>query len=122
MRLGRPADLAAALRQRRPPGPGSGPLLLAGDGALRHRLLIWEEAARSGLPLAPPQTELVAPPVLTLARLAVARLAAGGGVDPRLVLPSYLREADVRINWESRYETPAPKVAGAAVAATGGKP
>jgi tRNA threonylcarbamoyladenosine biosynthesis protein TsaB len=117
MRLGGPSDLVEAL-SRRPP---AGPLLLAGDGALRHRPLIREEAARAGLPLAPPQTELVAPPVLTLSRLAVARLAAGGGVDPRLVLPCYLREADVRINWESRHEAPGPAVAGAPVAATGGK-
>jgi hypothetical protein len=42
------------------------------------------------------------PPPGVLAALVLARAAAGESTDGRAVLPRYLRDADTRINWETR--------------------
>lgn len=96
-----PDDLAARLE-----GVDE-PVLLVGDGALRYRDLL-ESAPTSGPPAAGAPTRHVAgpllahPPVAVLARLGLARLAAGAVHDPGGVSPRYLRPADARINWEQR--------------------
>ncbi|MGD0982248.1 MAG: tRNA (adenosine(37)-N6)-threonylcarbamoyltransferase complex dimerization subunit type 1 TsaB [Acidimicrobiales bacterium] len=96
IRVGTPAALAdelAALAE------GSRPVLLVGDGAIRHGDLL----AR-GLVPAPVLggTELAAPPVASLAVLAFSAMEGGLGCDPAAVRPLYGREADARINWSSR--------------------
>jgi tRNA threonylcarbamoyladenosine biosynthesis protein TsaB len=50
--------------------------------------------------------ELSVPPVASLALGGLAVLAAGGGVDPADVEPTYLRDADVRIHWTTRHDAP----------------
>jgi tRNA threonylcarbamoyladenosine biosynthesis protein TsaB len=86
------------------------PVLAVGDGARRYRHLF---EAVPGLTLAGPAS----PPVTVLAVLAVARAAAGGVVDGATLVPSYLRQADARINWEQRI-APRPSTG----AATGDAP
>ena len=61
------------------------PLLVVGDGALRHQ----KELAASA-------------PVASLVVLAMAAMGAGRVFDPAEVAPLYGREADARINWSSR--------------------
>jgi tRNA threonylcarbamoyladenosine biosynthesis protein TsaB len=75
------------------------PVTVVGDGALRYADLLgphrsvdldWAES-------------LAAPPPLVLARLAVARLAAGAApVSATELVPDYRRAADAKINWEQR--------------------
>jgi tRNA threonylcarbamoyladenosine biosynthesis protein TsaB len=91
----RPAELAA-LAAREPD------TLAIGDGARRYR---EELAGVSGLVLAGPTRSAPEPAVLVA--LARARLAGGavpGSADA--LVPCYLREADVRINWASRARVP----------------
>ena len=95
IRVGAPAELQAELTAL---GESAGPVLLVGDGALRHRELFERARARAffGGP------ELAAPPVASLAVLAMAAMKAGNCCDPADVRPHYGREADARINWTSR--------------------
>jgi tRNA threonylcarbamoyladenosine biosynthesis protein TsaB len=73
------------------------PFVLAGDGARRYRSTLGAlpGAVVAGRPLD-------FPPPGVLAVLALPRVAAGEGRDPGAVLPRYLRDADTRINWETR--------------------
>ena len=72
------------------------PCLCVGDGALRYASLL-EEAGAQVAGAAPG-----APDVAVLAALGVRRAGAGDGVDASALEARYLREADVRINWEQR--------------------
>ena len=77
---------------------GSGPpVVLAGDGARRYAEVF---ATLAGTVLLGDQWP--APPAGVLARLGVARLSVGAGVDPGALSPRYLRAADTRINWQTR--------------------
>lgn len=89
--LWQPAALAHSLSRERES------LVLVGDGALRYRDL-FEKV--DGVRLA--SADLASPPVGVLASLAVSRLAEGEGGGAETLAPLYLREADVRINWEER--------------------
>jgi len=93
VRVGSPAELAAELEAL------AGPVLLVGDGALRHRA---ELAGRGLSPQTFGGTELAAPPVASLVVLAVKAMKEGIFSDPAAVRPLYGREADARINWSSR--------------------
>jgi hypothetical protein len=77
-------------------------VLACGDGALRYRdLLETERVSVAGLALA-------ALDPVALVSLSAARLE--GGATPSTatdVVPVYLREADVRINWVQRAPQPA---------------
>jgi len=71
--------------------PGlAGRVAFVGDGAHRFRARI--EAGRSDAIFPPVEPWLAA----TLGRLATARLAAGGGIAPEALRPSYVRGADIR--------------------------
>jgi tRNA threonylcarbamoyladenosine biosynthesis protein TsaB len=101
LRVGTPAELAGELvshRRSGAPKPGAS-VLLVGDGALRYR----KELA-DGLDPAPfiGGTALAAPPVTSLAVLAIAAMMDGRTSDPAAVGPLYGRQADARINWSSR--------------------
>ena len=93
--FGTPEQLAGLL-----PTVG-GPLVLVGDGALRYASVLSPEQAT-----AVAGVELASPPVASLAVLAVEELRAGRVIDPIVVLPVYLREADARINWTTRHDAP----------------
>jgi tRNA threonylcarbamoyladenosine biosynthesis protein TsaB len=99
VRVGAPAELATELAGLAGLAEGVGPVLLVGDGALRHRELL----KRAMVP-APVfgGTALAAPPVASLAVLAIAAMKDGRCCDPASVRPFYGREADARINWSSR--------------------
>jgi hypothetical protein len=75
------------------------PLLVVGDGALRHQK---ELAASAPAGTVFGGTELAAAPVASLVVLAMAAMGAGRVFDPAEVAPLYGREADARINWSSR--------------------
>ena len=95
-------------------GPGS--VLVVGDGALRYlRELSDDTALDLGW-----AASLAAPPPVVLARLAVARLAAGAtAAAPAEIVPDYRRPADARINWEQRPErTERPESSGVPDTAT----
>lgn len=96
---GSPEALAAALGAMAPP------LLLVGDGAIRHGAELTERLAATGC-VAPEIAgdELAAPPVDVLARVGFAAAERGEGGDPFALEPAYLREADVRINWTTRHD------------------
>jgi tRNA threonylcarbamoyladenosine biosynthesis protein TsaB len=99
--LGTAGDLAAdiAVRLTGLDAAGARPLLFVGDGALRHR----DQLAGSLRPRPSfAGTELAAPPVSSLAVLAIQSMANGSSLDPADVRPLYGREADARINWSSR--------------------
>ena len=96
-RVGAPGELAAELAALA--AEGAGPVLLVGDGALFHRGLL--EGATTPAPVfAGP--ELAAPPVASLAVLAIAAMRNGTCCDPAEVGALYGREADARINWTTR--------------------
>jgi tRNA threonylcarbamoyladenosine biosynthesis protein TsaB len=78
------------------------PVLACGDGALRYRdLLETERVSVAGLALA-------ALDPVALVSLSAARLEGGATLsDATDVVPVYLREADVRINWVQRAPQPA---------------
>lgn len=103
MRHGSPDALVSDLAALAASAQQDGPLLLAGDGALR-----FAEALMAALPaqVVIAGAELANPPVGSLALEGLRRLAAGGGVDPLEIRPVYLREADVRINWTTRHDAP----------------
>ncbi len=90
-----PAELAAWVEEL----GAAGPVLVVGDGAVRHLdLLVARPGADLGL-----AAELTAPPPAVLARLAARRLAAGARPVPAAdVVPDYRRHADARIHWEER--------------------
>jgi tRNA threonylcarbamoyladenosine biosynthesis protein TsaB len=73
------------------------PFVLAGDGASRYRATL---GAVPGALVAGPALDF--PPPAVLATMALSRAAAGQGEDSAAVLPRYLRDADTRINWETR--------------------
>jgi tRNA threonylcarbamoyladenosine biosynthesis protein TsaB len=90
-RLTSPPSLARSLEA------SEEPLVLAGDGATRY-----EEDFR-GLDRATFAAPAFSyPEVGTLADLGTRRLRAGMGVDASALTALYMREADVRINWEQR--------------------
>ncbi len=93
VRLGSPGELAAELEALRPP------VVLVGDGALRHRA---ELAGSESGEVVFAGVELAAAPVASLVVLAIARMSKGNLCDPAEVRPLYGREADARINWSSR--------------------
>ena len=102
VRVGSPTELAtelAGLAGLAGLAVGVGPVLFVGDGALRHRELL--ERALVPAPVFG-GTELAAPPVASLAVLALAAMKDGRCCDPAAVRPFYGREADARINWSSR--------------------
>jgi tRNA threonylcarbamoyladenosine biosynthesis protein TsaB len=99
VRVGAPAELATELAGLAGLAEGVGPVLLVGDGALRHRELL--ERAMVPAPVFG-GTALAAPPVASLAVLAIAAMKDGRCCDPASVRPFYGREADARINWSSR--------------------
>jgi tRNA threonylcarbamoyladenosine biosynthesis protein TsaB len=84
VRVGTPAELAAELARL---AEGVGPVLLVGD---------LEPAPFFG------GAELAAPPVASLAVVAIAAMKNGRCCDPATVRPLYGRDADARINWSSR--------------------
>ena len=73
------------------------PFVLAGNGARRYRSTL---GAVPGAVVAGAVLDFPRPGVL--ATLAVAKVAAGETQDAASVLPRYLRDADTRINWETR--------------------
>jgi len=100
-RVGSPVELVAEISVELPKlgDAGTQPVLLVGDGALRYRELLsgaFEMAPVFG------GAELAAPPVTSLAVLAIDSMRAGRFSDPASVRPLYGREADARINWSSR--------------------
>ena len=99
VRVGAPAELATELAGLPGLAEGVGPVLLIGDGALRHRELL--ERAMVPAPVFG-GTALAAPPVASLAVLAIAAMKDGRCCDPATVRPLYGRDADARINWSSR--------------------
>lgn len=99
VRVGSPTELATELAGLAGLVVGLGPVLFVGDGALRHRELL--ERALVPAPVFG-GTELAAPPVASLAVLAIAAMKDGRCCDPAAVRPFYGREADARINWSSR--------------------
>jgi tRNA threonylcarbamoyladenosine biosynthesis protein TsaB len=102
VRVGSPTELAtelAGLAGLAGLAVGVGPVLFVGDGALRHRELL--ERALVPAPVFG-GTELAAPPVASLAVLAIVAMKDGRCCDPAAVRPFYGREADARINWSSR--------------------
>ena len=84
-----PVDLAAVLG-----GLGGAPVWAVGDGALRYAAFL--EIVPGIRPVAEPSF----PPPTALLGLALARLEAGETpVEPRCVVPLYMREADARSNF-----------------------
>ncbi len=81
-------------------GQVEGPLLVAGDGAVRYESLF----RRAGAQVRVCGEELAAPPVEQLAKLAWAQSAGGRTSEPAAVTACYLRDADARINWSTREE------------------
>ncbi len=101
--LGTPAELAAELASAELSSPGAGGVLptLVGDGAVRYRQELVELSGRD-LRVA---AGLQFPPAAVLAELGVGALVAGAGSvggAPNQVMPMYMREADVAINWQTR--------------------
>jgi len=68
----------------------SGPAAFVGDGAERFRARI--EARQPGAVFPVGEPWLAVP----LGRIAVARIAAGGGIAPEALRPAYIRPADIR--------------------------
>lgn len=101
--LSTPRDLARSLACS---DMGGRSVIMVGDGALRYQKILSPAAGDSvgrGAELRFASSDLKWPPVGVLARLGTARLASGCGADPSAVRALYLRDADVRINWEQRF-------------------
>jgi tRNA threonylcarbamoyladenosine biosynthesis protein TsaB len=80
--------------------------LLVGDGALRYR----EELAAGGpAEIAFGGEEFAAPDPVALGHVTRERLHRGEVCDAFALMPRYLRQADVSINWEQRDTVPAPE-------------
>ena len=94
--LSTPEELAAELADVTGPD-ASAPVVCVGDGALRHGAVLSQVP---GVRLGPAAFAHPDPAVLAL--VGVARLASGDHIDASAVVARYLREADVRINWEQR--------------------
>jgi tRNA threonylcarbamoyladenosine biosynthesis protein TsaB len=111
IRLGTVEELADEIA-----GGGDRPLLIVGDGARRHGAAICDAVtARGGRAPRLAGDALGAPPVASLADLALLRFDAGLRTTAVDVAPVYLRAPDTRINWASR-----PVAPGGAAAARGG--
>jgi tRNA threonylcarbamoyladenosine biosynthesis protein TsaB len=95
---GKPEALVAALRERH----GEDRVVLAGDGALRYADLLAAELPN--VVVASPA--LASAPVASLGMLGVRQLVAGKAGTPAGITPVYLRDADVRINWTTRHDSP----------------
>ncbi len=95
---GPPETLVAEIARVARPGAA---VLLAGEGALRYSGALTGGAGRSWR-LA--NEDMAAPSVASVAMLAVAALERGDVVTPSELVPCYLREADVRINWSTRHD------------------
>jgi len=80
------------------------PMVLAGDGARRYRAILG--AVPGAICVG---ESLDFPPPGVLASLVLAKAAAGETADAATVLPHYLREAETRINWETRAPRPGPE-------------
>jgi tRNA threonylcarbamoyladenosine biosynthesis protein TsaB len=93
--LASPGELAAALAAL------GRPCVVVGDGAVRHADLL---GAIDGVELA--GEGFAHPPVPALAALGRDRVAAGAVQEEAKVTARYLRQADVRINWETRQTRP----------------
>ena len=91
-----PEELAGALGELTRQ-PHAAQVLCVGDGALRHAAAL---SAVPGVQVGPAAYAHPDPAVLALA--GVARHAAGDHMEAAAVVARYLREADVRINWEQR--------------------
>jgi tRNA threonylcarbamoyl adenosine modification protein YeaZ len=103
---GSPQELVEVLRQRY----GDSPVLVAGDGALRYADLL--SSCSAGVTVAPAEVANAA--VGSLAMRGVGQLLAGQGVGAAELVPVYLREADVRISWTTRHDSPRHEVASGA--------
>ncbi|HUZ20115.1 MAG TPA: tRNA (adenosine(37)-N6)-threonylcarbamoyltransferase complex dimerization subunit type 1 TsaB [Acidimicrobiales bacterium] len=110
--LDTPGALAGSLARR------DAATLLVGDGARRHAAQLL---AGGGGRLQVAGDELGAPPVVSLADLAVLRLEAGDAADPLAVRPVYLRPVDARINWSTRHGAAAPRAGDPAHSAAAGE-
>jgi len=86
-----PAELADSL------GSETQPMVIVGNGALRYASL-FEGLPRASLA----SVRLAHPSVEVLAAEGARRLRVGLGVGAGEIAPLYLRDADVRINWETR--------------------
>jgi tRNA threonylcarbamoyladenosine biosynthesis protein TsaB len=73
------------------------PVVVAGNGARRYQALL---GAVPGVVVAGASLDFPAPAVL--GALVVTAASAGRTADDTAVLPHYLRDADTRINWETR--------------------
>jgi tRNA threonylcarbamoyladenosine biosynthesis protein TsaB len=95
-RVSSPGQLARELSRM-------GPVVVAGDGARRYaaELSAAGEVAFAG-------DAFDHPPVTTLALVGHERANRGGAVDVERVSALYVREADVRINWQTRAGRPVP--------------
>jgi len=96
-RLSDPAELADELGRLAKSIGDAGRCLCLGDGARRYADVL---GALPGVAVAGPRW--AHPDVAVLAELGQTRLARGHGVPAEAVAAHYLREADVRINWERR--------------------
>ncbi len=87
-------------------GALDGPVVVAGNGARRYRDLL---GAVPGVVVAGPSLDF--PALDVLGALVAAAASAGRTADDGAVLPHYLRDAETRINWETRAARPAPSAA-----------
>jgi tRNA threonylcarbamoyladenosine biosynthesis protein TsaB len=101
----KPEELARSLSHALPRTPAGSRFVLAGGGARRYRAMF------SGTAGVRVEDDLESPPVETLVELGVGRLVSGETVAARSVIPVYLRDADVRINWEQRLAPSRPAAA-----------
>lgn len=96
--LGPPGRLVESLTRRQADG-----IVFAGDGALLYKDVIessdrpeWRVAGQL----------LSSAPVASVAGAARLALASGDALDAALLAPCYLREADAKINWTTRHDSP----------------
>jgi|HubBroStandDraft_1064217.scaffolds.fasta_scaffold30387_4 tRNA threonylcarbamoyladenosine biosynthesis protein TsaB len=109
VQFGPPDELGRLLASLQAPA-----VLLVGEGALVRGEEILAAAAGAGMARVEERVRLAGeslatPPAAVLARLGLERARRGETEDVLALVPLYLREADVAINWESR---PEPAAAG----------